>query len=100
MLAVQKNKLFKKQNAGEGEVYIDKDVFRLTGTLFGEAVDFSIASRKIGAFPISPGDHIDVYVHGKLVYIYPEPDLRSSVKWVCFLDKLTQTTSMDAIGVK
>lgn len=76
-------------NAGEGEVYIDKDIFRLKGTLHGEEVDFSIAPEKIGAFPISPGDHIDVYVHGKLVYIYPEPDLRSSVKWVCFLDKLT-----------
>ena len=75
--------------AGEGEVYIDKDIFKLSGTLHGEAVDFSIPSEKIGAFPISPGDHIDVYVHGKLVYIYPEPDLRSSVKWVCFLDKLT-----------
>ena len=75
--------------AGDGEVYIDKDIFKLSGTLHGEAVDFSIPSEKIGAFPISPGDHIDVYVHGKLVYIYPEPDLRSSVKWVCFLDKLT-----------
>ncbi|MBQ7344359.1 MAG: 1-acyl-sn-glycerol-3-phosphate acyltransferase [Clostridia bacterium] len=74
--------------AGEGEVYIDKDTFSLKGTLHGEAVDFSISPEKIGAFPISPGDHIDVYVHGKLVYIYPEPDLRSSVKWVCFLDKL------------
>ncbi len=74
--------------AGEGEVYINKDTFSLKGTLHGEAVDFSISPEKIGAFPISPGDHIDVYVHGKLVYIYPEPDLRSSVKWVCFLDKL------------
>ena len=75
--------------AGEGEVYIDKDVFKLKGKLHGEEVEYSIAPEKIGAFPISPGDHIDVYVHGKLVYIYPEPDLRSSVKWVCFLDKLT-----------
>ena len=75
--------------AGEGEVYIDKDVFKLKGKLHGESVEYSIAPEKIGAFPISPGDHIDVYVHGKLVYIYPEPDLRSSVKWVCFLDKLT-----------
>lgn len=75
--------------AGEGEVYIDKNEFKLSGTLFGETVEYTVASEKIGAFPISPGDHIDVYVHGKLVYIYPEPDLRSTVKWVCFLDKLT-----------
>jgi len=80
---------FMDPNAGEGEVYIDKNVFRLKGTLHGEEVSYEVAPEKIGAFPISPGDHIDVYVHGKLVYIYPEPDLRSSVKWVCFLDKLT-----------
>lgn len=86
---------FMDPNAGEGEVYIDKDIFKLTGTLHGETVDFSVASEKIGAFPISPGDHIDVYIHGKLVYIYPEPDLRSTVKWVCFLDKLTQTKATD-----
>ncbi len=79
---------FMDPNAGEGEVYIDKDVFRLSGTLHGEKVEFSIAPEKIGAFPISPGDHFDVYVHGKLVYVYPQPDLRATVKWVCYLDKL------------
>ena len=87
---------FMDPNAGEGEVYIDKDVFTLKGTLHGEAVDFSIASKKIGAFPISPGDHIDVYVHNKLVYIYPQPDLRASVKWVCYLDKLNSVKTEDA----
>ena len=75
--------------AGEGEVYIDRNEFRLKGTLHGESVEYSVAPEKIGAFPISPGDHFDVYVHGKLVYVYPQPDLNSTVKWVCFLDKLT-----------
>ena len=81
---------FMDPEAGEGEVYIDKDVFRLTGTLHGESVEYSVSPDKICAFPISPGDHIDVYVHGKLVYIYPEPDLNSTVKWVCYLDKLME----------
>ena len=74
--------------AGEGEIYLDKDVFRLSGTLHGENVEFSVRSEKIGAFPITPGDHFDIYHNGRLIYVYPEPDLRSTVKWVCFLDKL------------
>lgn len=78
---------FMDPNAGEGEVYIDRDSFKLKGTLHGEAVEFSVKTEKIGAFPISPGDHIDIYHKGNLIYIYPLPDLRSSVKWVCFVDK-------------
>lgn len=76
--------------AGEGEIYMDKDVFKLSGTLHGERIEFSVESEKIGAFPISPGDHIDIYHEGKLIYIYPQPDQRTSVKWVCFLDRLNE----------
>ena len=76
--------------AGEGEIYMDKDVFKLMGTMRGEAVDFTIKTEKIGAFPITPGDHFDVYINGKLVYVYPMPDPRTSVKWVCFLDKFME----------
>ncbi len=75
--------------AGNGEVYIDKDVFKLSGSLHGEKIEFSVKSEKIGAFPISPGDHFDIYYNGRLIYVYPDPDLRSTVKWVCFLDKIT-----------
>ena len=81
---------FMDPNAGEGEVYIDKDEFRLVGKLFGEDVSFSVKTDRIGAFPISPGDHIDIYNEGKLIYIYPQPDLNSSVKWVCYLDKFNR----------
>ena len=76
--------------AGEGDVYIDKDEFRLSGKLFGEDISFSVKTDKIGAFPISPGDHIDIYHEGRLIYIYPLPDLNSSVKWVCYLDKFNE----------
>ena len=81
---------FMDPQAGEGEVYMDKDVFKLTGTMHGEAVDFTIKTEKIGAFPITPGELFDIYINGKLVYIYPMPDSRTSVKWVCFLDKLME----------
>ena len=76
--------------AGDGEVYIDKDVFKLSGTLHGEKTEFSVKAEKIGAFPIMPGDHFDVYHNGKLIYVYPEPDLRATVKWVCYLDRLNE----------
>jgi hypothetical protein len=79
---------FMDGNAGEGEIYLDKNVFKLKGVMHGDAVDFSVSTDKIGAFPITPGDHFDIYIGGNLVYVYPEPDPRATVKWVCFLDKL------------
>jgi hypothetical protein len=75
--------------AGEGEIYIDKDVFKLSGTMHGEKIDFSVKPEKIGAFPVTPGEHFDIYINGHLVYVYPEPDPNMTVKWVCFLDNLT-----------
>lgn len=79
---------FMDPGAGEGEVYIDKDTFKLTGTLHGEEIEYITKPEKIGAFPISPADHFDVYYNNRLVYVYPQPDERASVKWVCFLDDL------------
>lgn len=79
---------FMDPEAGEGQVYMDKDTFTLSGIIHGEPIEFSQQTEKIGAFPISPGDHIDIYHGGKLIYIYPLPDHRASVKWVCFLDNL------------
>ena len=84
--------------AGEGEMYMDKDAFRLSGTLHGEKIEFSMETEKIGAFPISPGDHIDIYHDGRLIYLYTQPDLRSCVKWLCFLDKLTQKKREEALS--
>ncbi len=74
--------------AGEGIAYLNKDVFRLSGVMHGEKIDFSVESQKIGAFPITPGDHFDIYHNGNLIYVYPQPDERATVKWVCFLDNL------------
>jgi hypothetical protein len=46
-----------------------------------------VRTDKIGAFPILPGEHFDIYHEGRLIYIYPQPDPRSTVKWVCYLDR-------------
>ena len=79
---------FMDPNAGEGEIYLDKDVFKLSGHLYDEQIDFTVKSGKIGAFPITPGDHFDIYHNGRLIYVYPMPDTRATVKWVSFIDRL------------
>ena len=85
---------FMDEFAGEGEAYIDKDVFKLSGVMHGEKIEFSVAPAKIVAFPITPGKHFDIYHAGKLIYVYPQPDERLSVKWVCYLDKLMENQKM------
>lgn len=79
---------FMDSHAGEGEIYLDKDVFKLSGTLHGEAIDFTVRAETIGAFPVTPGDHFDIYLGGELIYVYPEPNPNMTVKWVSFLDSL------------
>ena len=51
--------------AGEGEIYLDKDVFQLSGTLHGEKIEHTVSTEKLVAFPISPGHHFDIYIDGK-----------------------------------
>ena len=76
--------------AGEGEVSINKESFTLSGTMHGEIIEFTMPTSQVGAFPITPGEHIDIYHNGQLIYIYPEPDGKASVKWVCYLDRLNE----------
>ena len=78
-------------NAGEGEIYMDKDVFKLSGTVFGKPIEFSTQSEKIGAFPVGPGKSIDIYHEGKLLGLCPEGGGARAVQWVCFLDRLMET---------
>ena len=89
---------FMDEFAGEGEAYIDKNVFKLKGVMHGEEVDFTLDSEKVCAFPITAGKHFDVYYHGKLIYIYPQPDERLSVKWVCFLDALMERKKAEKLN--
>ena len=86
---------FMDPNAGEGEIYIDKDIFKLSGTLYGEKIEFSVPSDKICAFPVTPGDHFDIYHNGRLIYVYPTPDPKAVVKWVCFLDNLMEKNAVN-----
>ena len=91
---------FMDPNAGEGEIYMDKNEFRLSGVMHGEPIEFTVKSDKIGAFPIAPGDHFDIYHNGKLIYVYPQPNLNASVKWVSYLDKLNADRRLKASEIK
>lgn len=91
---------FMDEFAGEGEAYIDKNTFRLKGVMHGEEIEFSTSPEKICAFPITPGKHFDIYHHGKLIYIYPQPDENMSVKWVCYLDKLMEVKKAESEAAK
>ena len=55
--------------AGKGEIYMDKDEFKLSGTLHGEKIEFSVKTEKIGAFPVTAGEHFDIYHNGQLIYV-------------------------------
>ena len=90
---------FMDPNSGEGEIYIDKHEFKLSGTLHGEPISFSVPTEKIGAFPATPRDHFDIYHLGELIYIYPEPDPRLTVKWVSYLDKFNSERKAQATTV-
>ena len=81
---------FMDPNAGEGEIYINKNEFRLSGTLHGEKIEFSVSTDKIGAFPVTPADHFDIYHNGRLIYVSPQPDPKLTVKWVCYLDRFNE----------
>ena len=89
---------FMDPNAGEGEIYLDKDIFKLSGSLHGEKIEFSIRPEKIGAFPVTPGDHFDIYHNGRLIYVYPQPNANVVVKWVCFLDSLMAKRAVGKAG--
>ena len=79
---------FMDDYAGEGEIYMDKDVFKLSGTVHGKPLEFTVPTDRVGAFPVTVGQHFDVYHDGKLIYVYPQPNEKSAVKWTCFVDCL------------
>ena len=87
LIGVCKEDGFMDLDAGTGEMYMDKEVFKLSGIVHGKPLDVTVKTENIGAFPITPGGHIDIYHEGRLITMCPTPDGRESVKWVCFVDK-------------
>ena len=78
------------ENAGHGVATLNREEFTLSGEVFGEVLSFRLTPEQIGAFPITVGKHFDVYYHNRLYYVYPLPDMRATVLWVSYMDRLAE----------
>jgi len=75
-------------NAGSGTIRMDRETICFEGTVFGEILEFTETTRNVKAFPASVGSHFDIY-HNKVMYNFSlQPDPRTNIKWVAYLDKL------------
>ncbi|MBQ8175102.1 MAG: 1-acyl-sn-glycerol-3-phosphate acyltransferase [Clostridia bacterium] len=76
--------------AGRARIRMNRDSFTLEGTVFGCPVSFTRDTVGIVGFPITVGAEFDIYHNNTLYYMYPQPDSRTSVKWVSFLDRVVE----------
>lgn len=75
-------------NAGKGKARLDKNGFSFEGKIYGEEISAYYPTEKLGGFPITVGSAFDVYHKNKLIYLHPQPDMRTAVKWVTLLDRI------------
>ena len=73
-------------NAGEGHLYLDRERLKLSGSVFGESIEYNVELSILGGTPYTPNKEFDIYWKKKLLYLQPT-DPRSVVKWVTFIDK-------------
>ncbi len=76
------------RRAGEGRAHMDAEKFSFTGQVFGREVSFSVATEKLGGLPVTVAKHFDIYSGNILYHLYPKPDPRAAIDWVCYLDRL------------
>jgi len=76
------------RNAGYGKICMDREIIRFVGTCFGEEFSFEEKPSDIKAFPMSVGDHFDIYHKKKMYNFILQPDPRQVVKWTLYMDKL------------
>ncbi|MFR2531493.1 MAG: lysophospholipid acyltransferase family protein [Anaerovoracaceae bacterium] len=78
------------RNAGCGTIYMDKKIIRFSGECFGEPLEFTEKTSDIKAFPISVGDHFDLYHKKRMYNFILQPEPRQVIKWMQYLDKVTK----------
>ena len=93
LIGTTDDKGYMDMNAGEGRITMDRDNIHFKGVCHGESLEFTEATSVIKGFPASVGSHFDIYHKKQLYYIMPQPDPRTSIKWVAYLDKLTKERS-------
>ncbi len=77
-------------NAGLGYARLDKSGFSIKGEIYGESIDAFYPIDTLGGFPITVGKAFDVYYKNRLIYIHPQPDTRTAIKWVTLLDRIKE----------
>ncbi len=78
------------KHAGHARITLDREKFTFEGEAFGEALSFTRTTDSLPAFPITVGEEFDVYHRNVLYYLFPEPDNRAAMKWVAYLDRVTE----------
>ena len=82
-------------DAGEGFLRYDKNTMSIDGSLFGDEFHASLESEKIAALPVTVGEHFDVYIGNRLLYVYPE-DRRDVIRCVALCDRIKEENARDA----
>ena len=78
------------REAGYGRIYMNKKIIRFSGVCFGEPLDFVEKTSDIKAFPISVGDHFDMYHKKRMYNFILQPNPKHVIKWMMYLDKLSK----------
>ncbi len=76
-------------NAGKGHIKLTKNEFSLCGEVFGEHIEFTRNTAKIGGTPFTPMREFDIYYNKQLLYLMPA-DGRRIIKYVNMVDRAAQ----------
>ncbi len=76
------------KDAGRGRLTLDHDVLCYRGTLFGEETILEVPTGTIGALPVTPSDHFDLFIAGRMYHFTPLPDRRAAIDYVMYIDRV------------
>lgn len=77
-------------DAGHAHVTLDRKKITFDGIVMGEPLSFIRSTEIVTALPVTVAQHFDLYYNNRLYYIYPEPDPRTAILWVAYLDRVSE----------
>ncbi len=80
---------YMEKPAGEnrGIFTVSRGEISFDGVIDGEKESFSIPSDVVKGFPVTVGEHVDLYYQNRLYYIYPDGPVYMPVKTAMYLEK-------------
>ncbi len=84
------------RDCGRGTLTVDSEKITFSGTVMGRDGGFVLNTRDVRAFPLTPGDHIDIYYNRRLFLFSPVPDPRDAVILAAYMDKLSEESGRNA----